>query len=229
MASNASTDTITLTVAPRAVEGSRATRRLRRTGAIPGIVYGGTEDPVAFQVAERTLRHALQDSGAVLTLKVDGGSSGPVVVKELVRHPVTGATMHLDLLRVRMDVAIESTTVLELTGSDDAPGIVQGGILEHVVRELTIEALPAEIPETIEYDVSAMQIGDTVTLAQITAPSGVTLLDDPETVVASLTPPRLQVEPDDAIESETEVIGEAEADGATGDEAESKSDPDASE
>ena len=229
MASNASTDTITLTVASRAVEGSRATRRLRRTGAIPGIVYGGTEDPVAFQVAERTLRHALQDSGAVLTLKVDGGSSGPVVVKELVRHPVTGATMHLDLLRVRMDVAIESATVLELTGSDDAPGIVQGGILEHVVRELTIEALPAEIPETIEYDVSAMQIGDTVTLAQITAPSGVTLLDDPETVVASLTPPRLQVEPDDAIESETEVIGEAEADGATGDEAESKSDPDASE
>jgi large subunit ribosomal protein L25 len=220
----ASNDTITLNVAPRAVEGSRATRRLRRTGAIPGVVYGGTEEPVAFQVAERTLRHALQDSGAVLTLQVDGGSSGPVVVKELVRHPVTGVTMHLDLLRVRMDVAIESTTMLELTGADDAPGIIGGGILEHAVRELTIEALPGEIPEMIEYDVSAMQIGDTVTLEQITPPSGVTLLDDPEMVVASLTPPRLQVEADDAIESETEVIG-----GSTGDDAGSQSDSDASE
>jgi large subunit ribosomal protein L25 len=225
----ASNDTITLNVAPRAVEGSRATRRLRRTGAIPGVVYGGTEEPLAFQVPERTLRHALRDSGAVLTLQVDGGSSGPVVVKELVRHPVTGATMHLDLLRVRMDVAIESTTVLELTGSDDAPGIIGGGILEHVVRELTIEALPAEIPETIEYDVSAMQIGDTLTLEQITPPSGVTLLDDPETVVATLTRPRLQVEPDDAIESETQVIGEAGAEGATGDDAKSQSDSGASE
>jgi large subunit ribosomal protein L25 len=225
----ASNDTITLNVAPRAVEGSRATRRLRRTGAIPGVVYGGTEEPLAFQVAEGTLRHALQDSGAVLTLHVDGGSSGPVVVKELVRHPVTGATMHLDLLRVRMDVAIESTTVLELTGSDDAPGIIGGGILEHVVRELTIEALPADLPETIEYDVSAMQIGDTLTLEQITAPAGVTLLDDPGTVVATLTRPRLQVEPDDAIESETQVIGEAGAEGATGDDAQSQSDSGASE
>jgi large subunit ribosomal protein L25 len=221
----ASNDTITLNVAPRAVEGSRATRRLRRTGAIPGVVYGGAEDPVAFQVAEGTLRHALQDSGAVLTLQIDGGSSSPVVVKELVRHPVTGVTMHLDLLRVRMDVAIQSTTVLELTGADHAPGVVEGGILEHVVRELTIEALPADLPETIEYDVSAMQIGDTLTVEQLTPPSGVTLLDDPETLVATLTPPRLQVEADEAIESETEVIGEAGAKGATGGDAESQSDP----
>ena len=196
----ASNDTITLNVAPRAVEGSRATRRLRRTGAIPGVVYGGAEDPVAFQVAERTLRHALQDSGAVLTLQVDGGSSGPVVVKELVRHPVTGATMHLDLLRVRMDEAIQSTVILELTGAEESPGVIEGGVLEHVTRELTIEALPGNIPESISHDVSAMQIGDTVTLDQVSAPSGVELLDDPETVVAILSAPRLQVEAEEAIE-----------------------------
>ena len=207
----ASNDTTALKVAPREPGGSRTTRRLRRTGEIPGVVYGGNEDPVAFQVGERTLRHALQDSGAVLQLEVEGGASGPVVVKELVRHPVTGVTMHLDLLRVRMDVAIQSTTILELAGSDDSPGVREGGVLEHVVRELTIEALPADIPDAITYDVSAMQIGDTITLDQVTAPSGVTFLDDAETVIATLTPPRLQVEAEEEIESETEVVGEGEA------------------
>ncbi len=207
----ASNDTTSLKVSPREAGHSRATRRLRRTGAIPGVVYGGTEAPVAFQVGERTLRLALQDSGAVMQLEIEGGSSSPVVVKELVRHPVTGVTMHLDLLRVRMDVAIESTTILELTGADDAPGVREGGVLEHVIRELAIEALPGSIPETIAYDVSKMQIGDTLTIEQITAPSGVTLLDDPETLVATLTPPKLQVEADEEIEAETEVVGEGAA------------------
>jgi large subunit ribosomal protein L25 len=208
----ASNDTTSLKVSPREAGHSRATRRLRRTGASPGVVYGGTEDPVSFQVEERTLRHALQDSGAVMQLEVEGGSSGPVVVKELVRHPVTGVTMHLDLLRVRMDVAIQSTTILDLTGSEDAPGVREGGVLEHVVRELTIEALPGEIPETIIHDVSEMQIGDTLTIEQLKPPSGVTLLDDPETLVATLTPPKLQVEADEEIEAETEVVGEGSAD-----------------
>jgi large subunit ribosomal protein L25 len=221
----ASSDTITLNVSPRGPAGSRATRRLRRTGEIPGVVYGGTEEPVAFHVSERTLRHALQDSGSVMTLNVDGGSTDPVVVKELVRHPVTGVTMHLDLLRVRMDVAIQSTTVLELIGSEAAPGIVEGGVLEHVTRELTIEALPADLPESFAYDLSALHIGDTLTVEQLTPPSGVTLLDDPETLVATLTPPRLQVESDDAIEQETTVVGEA--GGTTDDDAESQSDSDA--
>ena len=183
-----STESTALKVAPRAVEGSRATRRLRRTGEIPGIVYGGGEEPVPFTVNERTLRLALQHGGAVIDLEIEGGTSSPVVLKELVRHPVTDVTMHLDLLRVRLDVAIESTTVLELTGADEAPGTVEGGVLEHVVRELSIEALPGAIPESIAYDVSQMQIGDTILIEQITAPSGVTILDDPETVVATLTP-----------------------------------------
>jgi large subunit ribosomal protein L25 len=217
----ASNDTITLNVTPRVPAGSRSTRRLRRTGEIPGVVYGGTEEPVAFQVSERTLRHALQDSGSLMTLNVAGGSTDPVVVKELVRHPVTGVTMHLDLLRVRMDVAIQSTTMLELTGSEAAPGVVEGGVLEHVTRELAIEALPSDLPESFTYDVSAMQIGDTVTVEQLTPPSGVTLLDDPETLVATLIPPRLQVESDDAIEQETTVVGE------TGGDAGSQPDSDA--
>jgi large subunit ribosomal protein L25 len=225
----ASDNTTALTVAPRKVEGSRATRRLRRTGEIPGVVYGGNEDPVPFQVSERILRHALQDAGAVLQLEVTGGSTGPVVVKELVRHPVTNNTMHLDLLRVRLDVKIQSTVQLELTGGDESPGAREGGVLEHVVRELNIEALPGDIPESITHDVSAMQIGDILTLESVTAPDTVTLLDDPETVVATLTPPRLQAEEGDEIESETEVVGgsgDAAQSEGSGDDAEGSADSD---
>lgn len=199
-----------LSVTKREPAGSRAVRRLRREGNVPGVVYGGGEDPVAFQIDARELRLALQHAGAVLDLSIDGSSATPVVVKELARHAVTGETLHIDLLRVRLDQAIQATVVLELTGADDAPGVKEGGVLEHVTRELTIEALPTDIPDSLQHDVSEMQIGDTVTLAAVSAPSGVTLLDDPETVVATLTPPRLQTEAEVEIEEETELVAEGE-------------------
>jgi large subunit ribosomal protein L25 len=207
----ASTDTTSLKVAPREAAGSRATRRLRRSGEVPGVVYGGGQDPVPFQVNERTLRHALQDAGAVLDLDIEGAQGGPVVVKEVVHHPVTGLTTHVDLLRVRLDQTIQTTVPLELTGADEAEGVRAGGVLEHVVRELNVEALPTDIPDAITHDVTAMQVGDTLTLDAIPAPAKITFLDDPETVIASLTPPKLQVEADDEIEQETEVVGEGEA------------------
>jgi large subunit ribosomal protein L25 len=197
-----------LHVTPREAAGSREARRLRRTGGIPGVVYGGGEDPLSFAVQERTLRHALADAGAVMELTIKGGGSTPVVVKELVRHPVNNSMVHIDLLRVRLDVKIQATVFLELTGVDDAPGTKDGGVLEQQLRELTIEALPNDIPDSITHDVSEMQIGDTLTLDAVAAPATLTLLDDPETVVATLSPPRLQVESDDEIESETEVVGE---------------------
>ncbi len=178
-----------------------------------GVLYGGGEDPVAFQVGERDLRHALAHAGAVIELKVDDTRPTPVVVKELARHPVNGATVHLDLLRVRLDQAIQSTVVLELIGAEDSPGVKSGGVLEQITRELTIEALPGDIPDTLEHDASALEIGDTVTLDAVKAPGSVTFLDDPETVIASLLAPRLQIEDDTEIEQETEVVGEGE-DGA---------------
>lgn len=202
-----------LSVGRRETAGSRAVRRLRRQGFVPGIVYGGGDDPMCFQVEQRELRNALQHAGAVLDLTVEGGQTTPVVLKELVRHPVSGLTMHIDLLRVRLDRAIQATVMLELIGTEDAPGAKEGGVLEHVHRELAIEALPNDIPDTIQHDVSEMQIGDTLTLDAVKAPDGVQLLDDPETVVATLTPPRLQDEGEDEIEQETEVVGEGEAAG----------------
>ena len=214
-------DTTTLTVAPRTVEGSRANRRLRRSGLVPGVVYGGEGEPIAFEVEARTLRQALAHGGAVITLTVEGEGETPVVLKDQQRHPVTGDTMHVDLLRVDLRQKIGAVVVLELTGGDDAPGVKAGGVLEQVTRELNIEALPNEIPDAIEHDVSAMEIGDTVTLDAVTAPAGVTLLDDLETTIATLTPPRLSTEADEEIETETEVVGEAGAEGEAAAEGES--------
>jgi large subunit ribosomal protein L25 len=206
----ATTETTGLTVERREPSGSRAVRRLRRTGRVPGVVYGGGEDAVSFHVDARELRHALAHAGAVLDLSIDGGGSTPVVVKELARHPVSGETLHVDLLRVRLDQAIQATVALELDGADDAPGVKEGGVLEHVVRELTIEALPTDIPDAIHHDVSELVIGDTVTLEALTPPGGVKLLDDPETVIATLTPPRLQTEEEPEIEEEVERVAEGE-------------------
>jgi large subunit ribosomal protein L25 len=207
----ARTESTALKVTAREAAGSREARRLRRQGNVPGILYGGGDDPLAFQVSARTLRQALAHAGAVLDLSVEGGSSSPAVLKELSRHPVTGETIHVDLLRVRLDVKIETTVQLELTGEADAPGVKDGGVMEHVTRELTIEALPNDIPDSLSHDVSEMQINDTLTLESLRPPSTVTLLDDPETVIATLTPPRLQVESEDEIEAETGVVGEGEA------------------
>jgi len=198
-----------LSVEPREPGGSREARRLRRSGQVPGVVYGGGEDPLSFQIGARELRNTLAHAGAVLDLKL-GGASQPVVLKEQTRHPVTGDTLHIDLLRVRLDQAISASVVIELTGGEDAPGVKEGGVLEQVTREVNIEALPTDIPDSLSYDVSAMQINDTVTLESLATPAKVTLLDDLETVLVTISPPRLQLEEEPELEEETELVGEGE-------------------
>ena len=209
-----------LTLTPRTPGHSRATRRLRRAGNVPGVLYGGDGDPVPFLVDERELRHALAARGAVLELSL-GGDTTSAVLKDSQHHPVRGETMHVDFLRVRLDVAIQSTVGLELIGAEHAPGVREGGVLEHVTREVHIEALPNDIPERLELDVSGMQINDTATLAAVTPPRGVTIIDDlEETVIATLVPPTVDVEAEEeALEEETERVGEGagEAEGTEAD------------
>jgi large subunit ribosomal protein L25 len=226
----AATDTTKLEVVTREEHGSRAMRRLRRSGRVPGILYGGEEEPVAFHVDARILRNTLAHAHAVVELAVDGSKAQPVMVKELQRHPVRGEILHADLIRIRLDQAVQTTVVLELEGADEAPGVVEGGVLSQEARELNVEALPGDLPDVIRVDVSGMQINETLGLDAVTPPQGVTLLDDPETtVVATITPPTAEpVEQD--IETETELVGEgvtqddtveeAQAAGDTGDEAE---------
>jgi len=205
----AETTSTKLSVRRRAAAGSRAARRLRRAERVPGVVYGGGGEPVGFDADARELRLALASTGAVLDLSIDGEKATPVVLKEAQRDPVRGAMMHIDLLRVRLDEAISAVVPLELAGTEDAPGVKEGGVLEQITRELNVEALPTAIPESIVHEIGEMQIGETISLAAVSMPEGVTLLDDvEETVVATLSPPRLQVE--EEVEAETELVGEGE-------------------
>ena len=208
----------------RAAEGSRSARRLRRSGQVPGVIYGGEEEPLLFAVDARILRNTLAHAGAILEVSLDGGGTSPVLVKDVQRHPVRGEALHVDLLRVRMDQAIHTTVTLELIGADVAPGVGHGGVLSQGIVELNIEALPGDIPDSVQFDVSGLEINESATLGSVPAPRGVTFLDDPETVVATVTPPTLEPV-EEEIETETGRVGEpgaegeAAAEGDTGDEA----------
>src|SRR4051794_2122855 len=215
-----------LVVEERSERGTRATRRLRREGYVPGVVYGGG-DCISFKVNARVLRAALHDGSALIDLQIGSAAARPVIIKDQQRHPVRGQIVHIDLLEVRLDEKIHSTVAVELEGVEDAPGVKEGGVLEQANRELNIEALPTDIPERILVDVSGMEIAAVMHLSEISAPAGVTFLDDPEeTFIATITVPSRVVEPD--IEEETELVGEEaaaaeEAEGeapAGGDEAE---------
>jgi large subunit ribosomal protein L25 len=228
-------DTTSLSLTPRDPAGSRNARRLRREGLVPGVIYGGDGGPEHFAVDARILRNTLAHSGAILEVTVGDGTGTPVLVKDIQRHPVRGEAVHLDLLRVDMTEKIQTTVVLDLVGADEAPGVVEGGVLNQEAREVNIEALPGDIPDTITLDVSGMEMNATVTLSAVTAPEGVEFVDDPEeTVVATITPPTLEPV-EDEIETETELVGEdgeplegeeleaaqqAQAEGETGEEAE---------
>jgi large subunit ribosomal protein L25 len=215
-------DSTKLSLTARAPEGSRSARRLRRLGEVPGVIYGGEVEPSHFSVDARILRNTLAHSGAILDVSIDDATATPVLVKDLQRHPVRGEIVHVDFLRVNMNETIHTTVVLELTGVEEAPGVVEGGVLSQETREVNIEALPGDIPDSITHDVGAMQINDTLTLSAVTVPAGITLLDDlEETVIATITPPTLEQESDD-IETETALVGDAE--GTAGEAADSAAD-----
>jgi large subunit ribosomal protein L25 len=201
-------DTSTLSLTARDPEGSRNARRLRRSGLVPGVIYGGGDAPTHFAVDARILRNTLAHSGAILEVSLDGATGTPVLVKDVQRHPVRGEAVHVDFLRVRMDQAIQTTVTVELVGGDEAPGVVEGGVLSQETREITIEALPGDIPDSIKHDVSALEMNSTITLDALTAPKGVTFVDDDDTLIASIMPPTLEPV-EEEIETETGLVGEA--------------------
>ncbi len=205
-------DRTTLKVSPREVFGSRATRRLRKEGMIPGVVYGQGGEARPFQVPARELRLVLLEGQTLLDLEVDGSAAVPVVIKEQQHHPVRGEVTHLDCLEVRLDEEIQSEVPIELEGADQAPGVREGGVLEHVSREVTVEALPTEIPERITVDVSEMEINDTINLSTVSPPAGAKfMVDEPEEfTIATLSPPRVEEEPEPEVEEEAELVGEGE-------------------
>jgi large subunit ribosomal protein L25 len=175
---------------------------------VPGVIYGTGSESVAFKVDARELRSVLSEGHALFDIEVDGGDRQPVIVKDQQRHPVRNQLYHLDLLKVRLDEKIQATVALELEGVEEAPGVKEGGVLEHVTREVTIEALPTDIPDRIVADVSGMGIAETLTLSSVASQSGVEILGDlDEIVVATVTAPSEIVE-EEEIEEEAALVGE---------------------
>src|ERR687887_102984 len=202
---------VKLEVQPRDSRGSAESRRLRKQGLIPGVLYGRGKEPHAFCVAERELRRVLTgDAGlhAILDVMVDGTQARPSILKSYQQDPVKGTLTHIDLQEVRLDQPIQARVVVELVG--EPVGVTEGGVLSQVDREITVEALPMEIPEHLELDVTGMAIGDTLRLADLAAQDGVKFLDDPEeTVLATVTMPTRIVEPEpEEVEGEELEEGE---------------------
>ncbi len=215
-----------LTVKTRERLGSGETRRLRREGLVPGVLYGAG-DPVAICVEERELRRALTgDAGlhAILDVEIDGtGKPHASILKDWQVDKVRGGVTHVDLHEVRLDQPITASVSVHLAGGDDAPGVREGGVLSQPLREIQVSALPLEVPEHIDLDVSHMEAGDTLRISDIEVGEGVTLLDDPETVVATVTAPTREIEPEEALEEGEEgVEGEAAAEAEGGVEAPSE-------
>ena len=207
-----------LAVARRERLGSSETRRLRKRGLVPGVLYG-RDEPISICIEERELRRALTGVGglhSILDVQVDGtGKSHASILKDYQVDKVRGHVTHVDLQEVRLDQPIHATVTVQLHGGEDAPGVREGGVLSQPLRELNVEALPLEVPEHIDLDVSHMATGDTLRVADVTVPDGVTLLDDAETVVATVTAPTREVEPEpeEALEGE-EAEAEAPEEGA---------------
>jgi large subunit ribosomal protein L25 len=190
---------IRLEVEERESRGTRASRRLRRQGFVPGVLYGRGKPPHAICVPERDLRRALTGAGglhAILDVVLNGQTSArPAVLKDFQQDPLKGRVTHIDLQEVRLDEPIQAQVSVHLMG--EPAGVTEGGVLSQVQREINVEALPMEIPEHLELDVTGMGIGDTLRLADLPATAGVTYLDDLEgTVLATVTLPTRVVEPE---------------------------------
>jgi large subunit ribosomal protein L25 len=194
--------------------GSAESRRLRKQGFVPGVLYGKSEAR-AIAVGERDLRAALTGASglhAVLDVVLEGQTTThPSILKEYQRDPVRGYVRHVDLQEVRLDVAIQATVQVHLVGGEDAPGVKEGGVLSAPTTALNVEALPLEVPESIEADVSRLEMGDALRLEDIPTLEGVVFLDDPhETVLATVTAPMREIEPEvEEVEGEEGEPGEA--------------------
>ena len=195
--------------------GSRAARRLRREGLVPGVVYGKGEEATSFTVEDREFRRLLREGAAVnvVELTVGGESAIPTLLKDLQRDPIRGDLIHIDLQEVDLTATIDTSVPIITIGSP--VGVKEGGILDQTLREIVIRALPTDIPEHIEIDVTALDVGDSITVADLTPPAGVEIVDDPEASVASIVLPRAAVEEEPAEGEELEE-GEEPAEGEGG-------------
>lgn len=200
---------IRLQVKSRDGRGSSSSRRLRGDGWIPGVLYGEGNDAHPFCVEERELRRVLTGEHglhAILDVVLEGKEKPHhAVLKDYQLDPTRARLLHIDLHEVRLDRAIHAQVVVELTG--DSEGVKEGGVLSQVNREVTVEALPMEVPDRLVLDVSHMVIGDSLRVSDLRVPEGVKILTEQEAVLANVTPPTKVEEPEPEV-TEEELEGE---------------------
>ena len=196
----------------RETGGTATARAVRRTGKIPGVLYGNGREAFPFAVESRHLRETLAAAGgrhAILEVKVPGAST-PVhaFIKDMQLHPLRDTLTHFDLLEVRMDRAIQATVSIVFSG--EAEGVkTYGGILAQNAHELLLEALPGDLPDHIEIDITSLNIGDSVLISDLPAIPGVTYVGDPDTMLASVAQPKGPTAEEEAAEAEALEAAEA--------------------
>jgi large subunit ribosomal protein L25 len=201
-------DRVKLQVKPREGRGTKDAKALRASGEIPGVIYSATTETQPIVVNARALRQAVAGGlHTILDVTLDGdGASRPVLIKDLQLDPVRGRVVHIDLHEIRLDRVIQTVIPVHLEGH--AEGVIMGGALNQPVHELHVDALPADLVDVITVDVSALEIGQSIRLADIPAPQGVTFTDDLEsTVIATIAAPVSE----DELKTEAELEAEAEA------------------
>ena len=198
-----------LTVHPRDVIG-KASTKLAAEGLIPAVLYGMDRDAMSVSVERHSFELLMKHhaAGSILVELLVEGEKQPVnaMIREMQTRPIKGNILHVDFMAVSLDVPVHAVVSLHLV--NDAEGVKAGGVLTVDRHDLNVEAKPANLPEFIEADVSGLQIGDSLHVGDIVAPEGVTILDDPEGMVASVTPPTVAVEePVEGAVTEPEIIG----------------------
>lgn len=218
-------ETYSISAEPREVTGKKV-NRLRQEGRTPVVLYGHKVKPLALSVAQGDLEKVYRKAGGSSMVKVklpDGEHN--VLIHQIFDDPVTGKHMHADFYAVRMDEKIKTTIPLVFENTETAPAVRElDGVLLTNLNELEIECLPADLPSEVTVDVIGLEtFEDSITVADLKVPEGVTVLNDPETNVASVTPPRTQEEleeleeaPEELDADAVEVEGEEKAEGEAG-------------
>ncbi len=219
-------DKVTLVVQLRDDTGSRAARRLRKAGLIPGVLYGHGKDATLFAVDPHALRGVLGTGAgthAVIAVTVEGHKRAHnAIVKDMQLDRVKSSVTHLDLQEIRLDETIETTVAVSFQG--EALGTKTGGVLDESTREVTVKGLVTAIPEHLVLDISGLDVNDAARVADLVVPEGLEILDDPEEVLCSVLPPRkveeeVGAEGEEGLEApaapaEPEIVGKGEGEEA---------------
>lgn len=221
------TDQFVVVAKSREAQGTGASRRLRNSGWVPAIIYGGDEPPRSIAVEHKELvKHLNVEAfySHILSLEVEGKAES-VVIKDLQRHPAKPIILHADFLRVRADHAIRVRVPLHFDGAEGAPGVKQGGVLEHLITDVDVECLPGNLPEYLSVDVSALEIDETIHLSDLALPEGVELMElkhENDAAVAAIHLPRVAKETEE--EEEEAAAGDEQAESSGEDESKGEAD-----